>query len=290
MRLAETIYSLRTQKGMSQGDLADALEVSRQSVSKWETGGATPDLDKLVKMSVLFGVTLDELVTGTNPPTTEQPQPQVIYVEREEEAYPKRKIVGFVLFGLGLLIVLLCTVLGGMLAGLLYSLPFWTCGVICMICRKRCGLWCTWAVFFLLDVFLRVATGVTWGGFRMIVQIFRHSSSIRGLVSLGMTALVAALMVWTILSFRGKELKPCKKIAVKLICLAVIIAICQTLPWAFSKLTEDYVQSINGGQELYTFTRIWQIMGTVTQWGKLWAICTAVIDLLALRRYHKQNI
>ena len=40
MRLAETIYYLRTQKGMSQGDLADALEVSRQSVSKWETGGS----------------------------------------------------------------------------------------------------------------------------------------------------------------------------------------------------------------------------------------------------------
>ena len=178
MRLAETIYSLRTQKGMSQGDLADALEVSRQSVSKWETGGATPDLDKLMKMSVLFGVTLDELVTGVTPPTTEYPQPQVVYVEREEEAYPKRKIAGFVLFGLALLIVLLCTVLGGILAGLLYSLPFWACGVICMICRKRCGLWCTWAVFFLLDAFLRVATGVTWGGFRMIVQIFRHSSSI----------------------------------------------------------------------------------------------------------------
>ena len=38
MALNETIYRLRTEKGMSQGDLADALEVSRQSVSKWETG------------------------------------------------------------------------------------------------------------------------------------------------------------------------------------------------------------------------------------------------------------
>ena len=61
MRLAQTIYQLRIQKGMSQGDLAEALEVSRQSVSKWENGGATPDLDKLVKLSALFGVTLDEL-------------------------------------------------------------------------------------------------------------------------------------------------------------------------------------------------------------------------------------
>ena len=38
MNLGERIYLLRTQKGLSQGDLAEALEVSRQSISKWETG------------------------------------------------------------------------------------------------------------------------------------------------------------------------------------------------------------------------------------------------------------
>ena len=47
---------------MSQGDLAEKLNVSRQSVSKWETGASTPDLDKLIAMSELFQVTLDELV------------------------------------------------------------------------------------------------------------------------------------------------------------------------------------------------------------------------------------
>ena len=69
MRLGERIYRLRTEKGMSQGDLAEALSVSRQSVSKWETDGATPDLDKLIKLSQLFGVTLDELVLDKQPDT-----------------------------------------------------------------------------------------------------------------------------------------------------------------------------------------------------------------------------
>ena len=46
---------------MSQGDLADRLEVSRQSVSKWETGQSVPDLDKIIKLADLFGVTVDEL-------------------------------------------------------------------------------------------------------------------------------------------------------------------------------------------------------------------------------------
>jgi transcriptional regulator with XRE-family HTH domain len=64
MKLGNNIYLLRTRKGLSQGDLAEALNVSRQSISKWETGSATPDLDKLLALSDLFGVSLDELVRG----------------------------------------------------------------------------------------------------------------------------------------------------------------------------------------------------------------------------------
>jgi len=67
MELGRRIYAYRTKRNLSQGDLADALGVSRQSVSKWENGNATPDLDKLVKLAKLFGVTLDELVGESEP-------------------------------------------------------------------------------------------------------------------------------------------------------------------------------------------------------------------------------
>ncbi|MBQ9980787.1 MAG: helix-turn-helix domain-containing protein [Oscillospiraceae bacterium] len=66
MALSENIYTFRTAKFMSQEELAEALGVSRQSVSKWETGASTPELDKLIKMSELFGVTLDQLVKFQN--------------------------------------------------------------------------------------------------------------------------------------------------------------------------------------------------------------------------------
>lgn len=52
------------QAGLSQDTLAEQLGVSRQSVSKWETDGSIPDLNRLVKLSTVFGVTLDELVKG----------------------------------------------------------------------------------------------------------------------------------------------------------------------------------------------------------------------------------
>lgn len=72
MTLSENIYRFRTEKNMSQLDLADALEVSRQSVSKWETGAAVPELEKLIKMSDLFDISLDELV-GRSVPADQSP-------------------------------------------------------------------------------------------------------------------------------------------------------------------------------------------------------------------------
>ena len=62
MKLNEKIIALRNKYQMSQGDLAEKLNVSRQSVSKWETGASIPDLDRLIAMSELFHVTMDELV------------------------------------------------------------------------------------------------------------------------------------------------------------------------------------------------------------------------------------
>lgn len=62
MILADKIATLRKQNAWSQEDLAEQLNVSRQSVSKWESGASIPDLDKILKLSELFGVTTDYLL------------------------------------------------------------------------------------------------------------------------------------------------------------------------------------------------------------------------------------
>ena len=62
MILAEKIIKLRKKNGWSQEDLAMHMGVSRQSVSKWESMGAIPDLDKIVKLSQLFVVSTDYLL------------------------------------------------------------------------------------------------------------------------------------------------------------------------------------------------------------------------------------
>ena len=62
MKLHEKIYLLRKQHNLSQEALSEKLGVSRQSVSKWETGEATPEVSKLLSLSELFGVTTDYLL------------------------------------------------------------------------------------------------------------------------------------------------------------------------------------------------------------------------------------
>ena len=62
MEFNNKLYDLRKQKGFSQEELANRLNVSRQNVSKWEVGDSTPDLEKLVAISDLFEISLDELV------------------------------------------------------------------------------------------------------------------------------------------------------------------------------------------------------------------------------------
>ena len=62
MELYEKLYELRRASGMSQEELAEKLGVTRQSVSKWEGAQSVPDMDKVVSMSRLFGVTTDYLL------------------------------------------------------------------------------------------------------------------------------------------------------------------------------------------------------------------------------------
>ena len=76
MEFNNKLYELRKQKGFSQEELANRLNVSRQTISKWEIGDSTPDMEKLVAISDLFGISLDELVLDKTPePTTAPPPP-----------------------------------------------------------------------------------------------------------------------------------------------------------------------------------------------------------------------
>ena len=96
--LSEKIINLRKSRGWSQEELAERLDVSRQSVSKWESGVSNPELDKIVAMSTLFGVSTDYLLKDASHPEPETAEAfadadgeevaQII----EEEPLPTREV------------------------------------------------------------------------------------------------------------------------------------------------------------------------------------------------------
>ena len=113
MNLGENIYRYRTSRNLSQTSLADALDVSRQSISKWENNSAMPELDKLIKMSALFEITLDELVFGpkeakpAEEPIPTPQQPVSAQVAPIPFRIPMRLAIGFVMLLFGMIFFLL---------------------------------------------------------------------------------------------------------------------------------------------------------------------------------------
>lgn len=81
MTLARQIQALRKEKGLSQEELGEKLGVARQSVSKWESGATIPELDKLIAMSRLFGVSVGSILG-----LEETGEPERELTERELEA------------------------------------------------------------------------------------------------------------------------------------------------------------------------------------------------------------
>ncbi|HIS67214.1 MAG TPA: helix-turn-helix transcriptional regulator, partial [Candidatus Scatomorpha merdipullorum] len=67
MNILDRIQALRRSRGITQEQLADAVGVSRQAVSKWEAEQASPDLERIVAMAEFFDVTTDYLLRGIEP-------------------------------------------------------------------------------------------------------------------------------------------------------------------------------------------------------------------------------
>ena len=87
MKISEKIVILRKRFGYSQEDLANELDISRQSVYKWETHNSTPDLDNIKKMANLFNVSFDKLLDDNIDITVEETIIEKEYVGARKKEY-----------------------------------------------------------------------------------------------------------------------------------------------------------------------------------------------------------
>jgi transcriptional regulator with XRE-family HTH domain len=129
----EKLKAERTRKGWSQEELAEKLFVSRQSVSKWENGQNYPSIEMIIKLSELFGVTVDELLKSDAALTDK------VIQDGKRPSYPRLKLVCDVLFllGVALLFIKIAVMLLNRAAGLdipLYGGAFlWNFGSLFLI-------------------------------------------------------------------------------------------------------------------------------------------------------------
>ena len=91
MKLAEKLFELRKEKRWSQEKLAEQINVSRQSISKWESGQVLPEIEKIIELSKIFQVTTDYLLLDEN---SEKASTEVILEEDKDKYYKEVKSYG----------------------------------------------------------------------------------------------------------------------------------------------------------------------------------------------------
>lgn len=84
MKFNEFLYTLRKEKGMTQSEVAERLNVTNKAVSKWETGETFPETTQLIPLSNIFDVTVDELLRGERNPIASTEQTET-HDEKKEE-------------------------------------------------------------------------------------------------------------------------------------------------------------------------------------------------------------
>ena len=273
--LGEQIYHYRTKKGLSQQELAEKLDVSRQSVSKWEVGGAVPDLERLVKMAALFGVTLDELVTGEENETVSLSIPKEttgdetsvsLEVASAENPFPTEKnalkkkwhlCAAIIFLGIGLLSVFFSIVWISaelVMAGapmklyplpiglhLLNLAPYLICAVLCLIRPKKLKLICAWVLVFFIYVRLDMKFGFAWYDIVFTLK-YLFLGNIKEVVCLWLLFfLLVGLMAYTVKTFQKQaKILSTKKMYIGLVSLL-------TIPfgnWLLQRPTQLWLQAM----------------------------------------------
>ena len=202
--LGQRLCRLRKERGLSQEELADALGVTRQAVSKWENGTSQPDLDRLVALSAFFGCTLDQLVKGERREVPdgagERPADDA---GAEQAAAPpgrgRRNVLALALLICGgVSAIFLCR------GHLIYLSAYLVlAGLLCLYVREHLGLHLGWTAWLFV---------LQWCGPWMTVSpaialrpsLYPHYAPISVILSWVMLLVPAALLLLTLRARRGK--------------------------------------------------------------------------------------
>ena len=282
MSLGETIYRLRTEKNLSQGDLAEMLDVSRQSISKWENNNAVPDLEKIIKLSEIFEVSLDELVKGEEASRRTETVNSIPQEKVKEAGFPPRKIAGTILFCMAFVVVMIFLVAGGGLAGLIFALPFLTCGILCFALKKNVGLWCAWDLYVLFDLYMSYATGISRASVLYSFQWTPEMNYMRLAFAWFAVISLAVMIAVTVVRFGKEPFDTEQKGRRKLIGAWIILLLIQAVAMLWPKTNFfDYILA-----NIVSMGAVYRLISIILSWSK---IVTFTVVLVFTSRFIKMK-
>ena len=208
MTLGEKIYELRTQHNLSQGDLANELNVSRQSISKWENGNSTPDLEKIVKLAEIFNVSLDELIKNEEKETTVATTPEgtpIIQTNNREKKNGKGLLIA------GVISIFVFLLLGLGITGFFIAIPLFACSIIYYKAKANHFLYCLWAIIPLADLYIRFATGINWSVIKQTLEWEYSWNYGRLAMGWGQFIVILFLIVFSVFKLSKKNVEINKK-------------------------------------------------------------------------------
>ena len=227
--LGERIYKYRSARGLSQFELSELLDVSRQSISKWETDVAVPELSKLIKMAELFEISLDALVLGKDDEVKEEikeePAPATAAPIAEIRERSRLKTgFGFCFIGVGILISFLILLLAGdFLAAFILFVPFGASAFFCLKQFRHAALWCFESWYCFIAAYFYYATGSHWNAWLpRLIHFSELGIDIQTIISLLFFFLLVFFICMTVFVHRKEKFEFSKK---KHIVLAAITAI-----------------------------------------------------------------
>jgi len=161
--MGERIYELRKQSNMSQGELADELDVSRQTISKWENDSSIPELDKIIRLCEVFGVSSDYILRGIAESAKDSEESKETVIKEKTVIIEKATDIRTI-FATGLLINAIFFVF---LYPKQFYIPllFGAVSAVLLLCKKHAVYFSLWLVFIYINVFFSLTTA---GGIDMI--------------------------------------------------------------------------------------------------------------------------
>ncbi len=170
--MGERIYKLRKKNNMSQGDLANELDTSRQTISKWENNMCIPELDKIIRLCEIFSVSSDYILRGIVEEAKDSNDRKEQTILKEQTVIVEKTTDIKTIFASGLLINAMFFLF---LFPKMFYIPVFFSAVAAtlLFCKKHAIYYSLWLVFFCINIFCSLSTA---GGMDMIFDASVYTS------------------------------------------------------------------------------------------------------------------